>query len=175
MLSAEVVTQALDELEALELLDSQGLNVVHSSDGNGRANGNGITRRQFGTRSAKVGAGLAAVPLVLSVNVSSAAAIRRPRSQCNTLLDRGLRHRARAAAPSWLLLLLPGGHCKTCAPTDLCETARNPPFHVRRRAGHRQQLLERKAMRLRPNPRGCCAAYRLEPAAGAASTLVTRP
>ena len=74
-LSVDVVTQALDELEALNLLDSQGLDVVHSNGGNGHAKGNGITRRQFGTKSAAVGAGVAAVPLVLSVNVSPAAAL----------------------------------------------------------------------------------------------------
>ena len=53
-LSVDVVNQALDELEALELLDNQGLKVVHSTEGNGHATGNGITRRQFGT---KVGEG----------------------------------------------------------------------------------------------------------------------
>ena len=79
-LDAEVVSQALDELEALELLDTQGLNVVQAGSGNG----DGLTRRQLARRSARVGAGLAAAPLVYSINVSSAMALATPTPfQCN--------------------------------------------------------------------------------------------
>jgi hypothetical protein len=79
-LSAEVVKQALDELEALELLGTQGdLQVLRAGSGNGNGNGNGrMTRRQLTGRSARVGAGVLAIPLVYSINVSSAMAVLTP-------------------------------------------------------------------------------------------------
>ena len=73
-LDAEVVRRALDELEALELLDTQGVKVVQAGSGNG----DGLTRRQLARRSATVGAGVAAAPLIYSIAVPSSAAAQTP-------------------------------------------------------------------------------------------------
>ncbi len=102
-LDAEVVSQALDELDALELLDTQGMKVVQAGSGNG----DGLTRRQLAGRSARVGAGLAAAPLVYSINVSSAMALATPTpfqcalfttKSCGTSRVRSHRQAAAAAA-----------------------------------------------------------------------------
>ncbi len=132
-LSAEVVTQALDELEALELLESQGLNVVHSADGNGDANGNGITRRQFSTRSAMVGAGLAAVPLVLSINVTSAVAATATPFVCIFFSSQGLRHEPSGCgttAGCCCCCQGDSGSCKTCGATAFCNAGPQPSAPV---------------------------------------------
>jgi hypothetical protein len=69
-LPLELVREAVEELEASELLD-QGLELINvgSGDGNGRA----MTRRELAVRSAKVGTAAAAAPLIVSLAVPSAA------------------------------------------------------------------------------------------------------
>ena len=73
-LSVDDVTRALEMLDGVELLENQGLQIVTNGDGNG----NGLTRRQLGLRSAKVGAAAAAAPMLYSIAVPSAAAALTP-------------------------------------------------------------------------------------------------
>ena len=156
-LSVDVVTQALDELEALNLLDSQGLDVVHSNGGNGHAKGNGITRRQFGTKSAKVGAGLAPVPLVLSVNVSPAAALTVFPFTCNLYTSQDCGESSGCGAVNGCCCCCTSGQCKTCAPTHLCN---NPPATEPFPCvipGQTSTSCSNEGRLLDPNPRGCCA------------------
>jgi hypothetical protein len=72
-LDRDTVLRALEELEHAELLESHELQIVNAN-GNGSAKGNGITRRQFGSRGAKVGSAVVAAPLILSITAPSAAA-----------------------------------------------------------------------------------------------------
>src|SRR5262245_37714441 len=65
-LSVDDVTRALEMLDGVELLENQGLQIV--------TNGNGVTRRELGRRSAKVGAAAAAAPMLYSIAIPSAAA-----------------------------------------------------------------------------------------------------
>jgi hypothetical protein len=74
-LTADSVRDALDELERTELLDGAGLQVLN---GNGNGNGSGITRRELGKKSAKVGAAVAAAPLILSITAPTAWATATP-------------------------------------------------------------------------------------------------
>jgi hypothetical protein len=67
-MSIETVRKAIEELEHTDLLDSQGLEVLSSS------NGNGITRRELTRKTAKVGTAVAAAPLILSITASPAGA-----------------------------------------------------------------------------------------------------
>src|SRR4051794_18492497 len=67
-LSAEDVSRTLDELEALELLERTGLEVLQS----GSDEGDGITRRQMTMRTVKAGAAVAVAPIAYSINVSPA-------------------------------------------------------------------------------------------------------
>ena len=150
-LSVDVVTQALDELEALNLLDSQGLDVVHSNGGNGRAKGNGITRRQFGTKSAEVGAGLATVPLVLSVNVSPAAAQLTPTPFVCGLYSAGdCGGSSGCGTVIGCCCCCTENTCKTCGPTALCEKA--PDAGFRASAGGPAKTARTSAPRSRPTP-----------------------
>jgi hypothetical protein len=151
-LSVDVVRRALDELEALDLLDSQGLDVVHSSDGNGHANGNGITRRQFGTRSAAVGAGLATVPLVLSVNVSPASALTVTPFVCNTFTSGDCGTSAGCGSLMGCCCCCTSGQCKTCAPTNLCA----PPGFPCVDGGTSSKCSNTEGPNA-PTPRGCCS------------------
>ena len=152
-LDAEVVSQALDELDALELLDTQGVKVVQAGSGNG----DGLTRRQLARRSARVGAGIAAAPLVYSINVSSAMALATPTpfqcalytvQSCGT--SSGLRNHRR------LLLLLPGwrAHVRPAArpPSATHGDAAVQPVAGRRL---RHPLLHHRA-RTAIDARGCC-------------------
>ena len=96
-LDAEVVSQALDELDALELLDTQGMKVVQAGSGNG----DGLTRRQLARRSATVGAGIAAAPLIYSINVSSAMALATVIPfQCQLFTTQSCGTQAQGAEPS---------------------------------------------------------------------------
>ena len=52
-LSVDDVTRALEMLDGVELLENQGLQIVSNG------NGNGLTRRDFGLKSGKVGAAVA--------------------------------------------------------------------------------------------------------------------
>ena len=73
-LSVDDVTRALEMLDGVELLENQGLQIVTNGDGNG----DGLTRRELGRRSAKVGAAVAAAPMLYSVTVPSPAAAQTP-------------------------------------------------------------------------------------------------
>jgi hypothetical protein len=115
-LNAEVVRQALDELEALELLDTEGLKVVQTG------NGNGLTRRQLASRSARVGAGLAAAPLVYSIAVPSASALATPTNLACALFSTnscGVSSGA-GAVSGCCCCCQGGGDCKIGGATSTC-------------------------------------------------------
>ena len=122
-LDAEVVRQALDELEALELLDTQGVKVVQAGSGNG----DGLTRRQLAGRSARVGAGIAAAPLVYSISVSPAMALMTPtpfQCQLYTVQSCGTSS-ACGKLDGCCCCCQGGGSCKTCGATAFCNST--PP------------------------------------------------
>lgn len=73
-LPRETVLKALGELEGAELLESFGLQIVNGESGNG----NGLTRREMGLRTAKIGAAAVAAPMLYSIAVPSAAAAATP-------------------------------------------------------------------------------------------------
>jgi hypothetical protein len=123
-LNAEVVRQALDELEALELLDTQGVKVVQVGSGNG----NGLTRRQLAGRSARVGAGLAAAPLIYSINTSSAMALQTPTNRACALFSTfscGVSSGAGAVA-GCCCCCQAGGDCKVGGATNTCTSVTCP-------------------------------------------------
>ena len=102
-LSVDDVTRALETLDGVELLESQGLQIVTNGDGNG----NGLTRRELGRRSARP-----ARPLPrLRCSIRSPYPLRPPRPRRRTSR---VRSSPRLAAPPAgravrrrLLLLLP--------------------------------------------------------------------
>jgi hypothetical protein len=79
----DTVVRALEELERAELLESHELEIV-SVNGNGKGKGNGhrksggITRRELGSRGAKVGTAVVAAPLILSISAPTPAAAATP-------------------------------------------------------------------------------------------------
>ena len=156
-LDAEVVSQALDELEALELLESQELNVVQAGSGNGDSgNGDGLTRRQLARRSAKVGAGLAAAPLVYSINVSSAMALATPTPfQCALFTTQSCgTSTACGFIAGCCCCCQGGGDCKTCGSVQLCEAGKQPCSPVQ---GGGFGSMCSTVGSLPASPRGCCA------------------
>jgi hypothetical protein len=68
----EVVVKAIEELQASELLESSGLQIVNGGSGNG------LTRREMTLRSAKIGTAVAAAPMIYSLAVPSPAAAASP-------------------------------------------------------------------------------------------------
>jgi hypothetical protein len=123
-LDAEVVSQALDELDALELLDTHGLNVVQAGSGNG----DGLTRRQLAKRSASVGAGVAAAPLVYSLAVPSPAAAATPTNLACALFSTnscGVSSGAGAVA-GCCCCCQSGGDCKIGGATNTCAVSSCP-------------------------------------------------
>ena len=172
-LNAEVVSQALDELEALELLDTQGVKVVQAGSGNG----DGLTRRQLARRSATVGAGIAAAPLVYSINVSSAMALATPTNpfQCALFTTQACGTSSGCGAIVGLLLLLPRRR-------RTARSAARPPSattRTRSRAAPLQggRLRHRLLQRWRELPADAARLlrrHRRECSAGAASAPVLR-
>jgi hypothetical protein len=75
-LSERDVRDAFDELESVELFEA-GLELV-VVNGNGNGNGHGLTRRELTKRSAKVGAAVAAAPMILSITAPTAWATATP-------------------------------------------------------------------------------------------------
>jgi hypothetical protein len=82
-LSVDDVTRALEMLDGVELLENQGLQIVT----NGNGNGNGLTRRELGRRSAKIGAAAAAAPMLYSIAVPSPAAAATPTNKACALFS----------------------------------------------------------------------------------------
>jgi hypothetical protein len=118
------VREALDELEATQLLD-QGFEVVQVGSENG--NRRGVTRRELAVRSAKVGGAVAAAPLILSITAPTAMASLTPTlevclgyttTSCGTTGGCG-----RTAGCCCCCQGGTGGvsgSCKICGPTSLC-------------------------------------------------------
>jgi hypothetical protein len=78
-LDSEIVTRALGELEEKELIEARP--VVHM---NGNGHSSGVTRREFGLKSAKVGGAVAAGPMIYSIVAPTAlATVSTPEFLCN--------------------------------------------------------------------------------------------
>jgi hypothetical protein len=78
---ADTVMRALAELEEKELLDA---GPELSLNGHGHDHGNGATRREFGFKAAKVGAAVAAGPMIYSIVAPTAlATVTTPEIVCN--------------------------------------------------------------------------------------------
>ena len=150
-LDDDVVTQAVEELEALELLDNNTLNVVQAGNGNG----NGMTRRQLTKRSARVGAGLVAAPLVYSINVSPAFAILTPIPfQCEVYTVRSCgTSTACGNIAGCCCCCQGGGSCKTCGAVAFCIAGTQPcaPIQGGGFGTHCSSVGNQPA-----DPRGCC-------------------
>ena len=149
-LSSVEVREALDELEACDLLDT-GLNIVQA-DGNGK----GLTRRQLTMRSAKIGAGVIAAPLVYSINVSSAFAIITPTPfQCEVFSVRSCGASTGCGSIAGCCCCCSGnGSCKTCGATAFCN-AGNQPCSPAQGGGFGSTCSDKKGTNP-ADPRGCC-------------------
>ncbi len=147
-LDTEVVTKALDELDALELLDTDGLQVVQTGNGNG----NGITRRQLTRRSVGVGTGLLAAPMVYTINVSTAWAASPIPFQCQLYSTRSCGESAGCGSIAGCCCCCnSGGSCKICSAESFCheggQVCPNP--------GEEPDCTN--VGRIRPaSPQGCC-------------------
>ena len=121
-LSVDDVTRALEMLDGVELLESQGLQIV--TNGNGNGNGNGLTRRQLGLRSAKLGAAAAAAPMLYSVAVPSPAAAATPTNRACALFSTfSCGNGEGAAAIEGCCCCCKTGECKVGAATTTCDAA----------------------------------------------------
>jgi hypothetical protein len=122
-LNAEVVSQALDELGALELLDTQGVKVVQAGSGNG----NGLTRRQLTSRSAKIGVGLAAGSLIYTVNASPAWATPTP-FVCSLFTAQSCGTSTSCGRTEGCCCCCQGesGSCKVCGSVAFCNAGTQP-------------------------------------------------
>ena len=126
-LDAEVVSQALDELEALELLDTQGLKVVQAGSGNGDSNGTGSPADSWpgGRRRSAPGS-----PRPRWSTRSTSA---RPWPWRRRFRSSARSSRPRAAVPAQACGIIDGcccccqggGDCKTCGATAFCNAT--PP------------------------------------------------
>ena len=123
-LSVDDVTRALETLDGVELLENQGLQIVTNGDGNG----DGLTRRELGRRSAKVGAAAAAAPMLYSVAVPSPAAAQTPTNlRCALFSTNACGTSAGRRGHLGLLLLLPGGgDCKVGGSISTCSMSTCP-------------------------------------------------
>jgi hypothetical protein len=115
-LDADAVARALQELEACELLDG----TPHNH------NGNGLTRRDLGLRTVRVGAAAAAAPLIVSIIAPTPAAAITPTPEVcaqynNTSCDGCCRIQGCCCGCQ------SGGNCKLCYPTHLCEPPAGQP------------------------------------------------
>ena len=173
-LSVDDVTRALEMLDGVELLENQGLQIVTNGDGNG----NGLTRRELGRRSAKVGAAAAAAPMLYSIVVPSPAAAATPTNLACALFSTnscGTSYGA-AAVAGCCCCCQGGGDCKiggasrhvqqlsTCpdgTEAGMCSTSCNPPqlrrvgelcWMLRRWRCHRLRVRVRRRTR---NQDGC--------------------
>jgi hypothetical protein len=124
-----VVRQALDELEASELLDPR-FELVNVVPDNG--NGKVVTRRELAVRSAKVGTAVATAPLILSITAPTAmAAITPTFSQCAVSSGNSCGNVAGqcgfiagcCCCCNWVS----GGSCHLCTPVSVCPTSGNCP------------------------------------------------
>jgi hypothetical protein len=114
-LSPELVTDAVDELESLELLDG-----LHLVDGSG-----GITRREMTLRSMKAGGAIAAAPMIYSIVVPTAAAAATPtpfQCQIYTTQDCGASSGCGAVAGCCCCTVGCSSQaaCKTCSSVSFC-------------------------------------------------------
>lgn len=117
-LPIDVVSQALGELEGSALLEDNGLTVVNG----GSSNGEGLTRRQFGRRTAAVGTAAIAAPMLYSIAVPSPAAAATPTPfQCQLYTTQDCGTSAGCAAIAGCCCCCQGGgSCKVCSATDYC-------------------------------------------------------
>jgi hypothetical protein len=119
-LSSEMIDEALEQLEASELLD-QGLKVfnVDASDGNG------ITRRELAGRSAKIGTAAAiGAPLILSIAAPTAmAAVTPPPFICQLYTTQDCGTSSGCAAIKGCCCCCQGeGSCKVCSSVNFCNS-----------------------------------------------------
>jgi hypothetical protein len=150
-LSADEVKRVLDELEALELLERTGLEILQS----GSDEGSGITRRQLTMRTVKAGAAVAVAPIAYSINVSPALATLTPIPfQCEvyTVQSCGTSDACGHVA-GCCCCCQGGGACKTCGATAFCNagTQNCSPVQGGGTGTHCSSVGSTPA-----DPRGCC-------------------
>jgi hypothetical protein len=119
-LSEDVVMQALDQLESTGLLESNGLQILSGSSGDG----NGLSRRQF----VKVGGAAAATPLIYSIAVNTPMAAATPIPfQCEiyTVQSCGTSDACGHIA-GCCCCCQGGGSCKTCGSASFCSAGTQP-------------------------------------------------
>jgi len=117
-LSVDDVTQALEMLDGVELLENHGLQITT----NGDSNGNGLTRRELGRKSAMVGAAAAAAPMLYSVAVPAPAAAATPTNLACALFstDSCGTSSGAGAVSGCCCCCQGGGSCKVGGATSTC-------------------------------------------------------
>jgi hypothetical protein len=149
----ETVVRAIEELEHAELLESQGLQIV-----NGNGNGNGITRRELGSRGAKVGTAVVAAPLILSIIAPSEAAAGTPPPficQLYTTKDCGCSVGCGSIAGCCCCDegCSDQGSCKVCSSVNFCNGGNQECANNIQKA----HMCSDQCGHLPANPGGCCS------------------
>jgi len=126
-LPSEVVRQALDELEASQLLD-RGIQVV-----NVNGNGDGVTRRQAVARTARLGAAAASGPLILSIMAPAAMAVSPAPTQCQLYSSQNCGSTGGCGQIAGCCCCGTGGNCNSpcnvCSATDFCGEGQQPCYN----------------------------------------------
>jgi hypothetical protein len=119
------VIAALDELEHTQLLEGPAIQVL-----DGSRNGHGITRRELGARSAKVGTAVVAAPLILSIVAPPASATATPTPfQCQIYTTKDCGVTGCGAVAGCCCCCQGGGSCKVCSSIAFCNAGnQNCPF-----------------------------------------------
>jgi hypothetical protein len=115
----DTVVRAIEELEHEELLESHILQIVN---GNGKGKGGGITRRELGSRGAKVGGAVIGAPLILSITAPTAMAATSPtpyQCQLYTVQSCGTSTGC-GSVFGCCCCCQGGGACKVCSAVDFC-------------------------------------------------------
>lgn len=152
-LTAEEVSNAVDELERSQLLDGLPvLDVTSRKD-------SGITRREMTLRSAKLGGAIASAPLIYSIAVPSPAAAATPTPyQCNlyTTQDCGTSHGCGAIAGCCCcdVSCAAQGSCKLCSSVSFCNAGNQECLSGGAKAAHCST--QSGSQTVAANSAGCC-------------------
>jgi hypothetical protein len=151
-MSADDVSRTLDELEALELFEFTGLEVLQSASDEET----GITRRQLTMRSVKAGAAAATLPLVYSINVSPALATLTPIPfQCEVYTVKSCGASTGCGSVAGCCCCCQGnGSCKTCGATAFCDQGTQPCAPLQ--GGDFGAKCSDKKGTFPADPQGCC-------------------
>jgi hypothetical protein len=164
-LPLELVREAVDELEASQLLDvGFELIDVRSGNGNGNGNGNGVTRREMAVRSAKIGAAAATAPLILSIAAPNpAAAATVIFAECGKLTGDSCGNATNQCGSFLDCCCCCGfgsnpGSCHTCTPQGQCPKTGNCVVSDFNGVGTRSNCQSGNVGGATPPANGCCGA-----------------